>query len=279
MPTYVVGVDSTPPSLAALRWTQDLARRTGADVKVVAVWFVPPTDDVGLAYAVDPLEEAAVAMLERSLAEVPADGVSRSGVTIVQGSVARGLLDAASDADLLVVGIRAHSDFERIIGSVAVQCAQHAPCPFVAVPESAPAPGDLVSVAYDGSESADTALRWAASVTSGDDLRLRIITVWEKNQWTGSRVLAGDPVSPDDRAVEELEATVARVLPDVANDVDYCPVFGPGKVTPHLVDAAEGSSLLVVGSRGRGGFTGLLLGSVSQRCLESSPIPVAVIRN
>ena len=278
MSSYVVGVDSSPASLSALRWTQELAKRTGADVKAVTVWIMPPSDVSGVPYPMDPLQEAAEAVLERSLAAVPADGVERTGEAMVHASIPWGLIEAAADADLLVVGTRPHSTFERVLGAVAIQCAQHAQCPFIAVPESAPDPGDLVAVAYDGSDTADTALRWAVSVTSGTDLRLRIIAVWEKNASVTAPFVVDESVALDDRALEGLKAAVRNAVPDIDDDVEYRPVFGPGKVTPHLLDGAEDASLLVVGSRGRGGFSGLLLGSVSQRCLEASAIPVAVIR-
>lgn len=279
MPKYVVGVDGSTASLAALRWTQQLAARTGAEVEAVSAWAIPPASDVSVAYAIEPLEEAARIRLDRSLAQVPADGVERTGRTILSSSAAWGLIEAAEEADALVVGTRAHSTFERVIGSVAIQCAQHSPVPFFAVPESAPPPGDLVAVAYDGSDSAEAALRWASAIASSSGSRLRVIAVWEKTLWEGGPRLADDPVAPEDRAVEALRAQVAAVVSDIGPGTDYRPVFGPDEVTPHLLAAAEGASLLVVGSRGRGGFTGLLLGSVSQRCLESSPIPVAVIRN
>ncbi|MFW2381029.1 MAG: universal stress protein [Acidimicrobiales bacterium] len=273
MPTYVVGVDGSPASLGALGWTQQLAKRTGAVVKAVVVWVIPPADGTAGPQAIEMLKSAAQNALDRSLSEVPANGSSRTGETILHASVAWGLIDSAAEADLLVVGARPHSKFERVVGSVAVQCAQHAKCPFLAVPESSPPPGDLVAVAYDGSDSAEAALKWAASITTGSDMKLRVLAVSEEAAQTI------DPGSRDDRAVEELRETVTRVVPDIGDDVEYQPIYGQGKVTTHLVEGAEGASLLAVGSRGRGGFTGLLLGSVSQRCLESSPIPVAVIRD
>lgn len=267
MSTYVVGVDGSPASLGALAWTQELAKRTGADVRVVVAWVLPPADAAAGLQNIELMKSAAQNALDRSLSEVPADGVSRTGETMLHASVAWGLIDSSAEADLLVVGARAHSKFERVVGSVAIQCAQHAKCPFLAVPESSPPPGDLVAVAYDGSESADAALKWAASITADGEMKLRVVEVLEED------------ASTDDQAVEEIKSAVARVVPDVGGDVDYRPVFGPGKVSPHLIEGAQGASVLVVGSRGRGGFTGLLLGSVSQRCLESSPIPVAVIRD
>jgi len=267
VPTYVVGVDGSPASLGALGWTQELAKRTGADVKAVVAWVIPPADGTAGPQTIELLKSAAQNALDRSFSEVPANGVSRSGATVLHASVAWGLIDSAAGADLLVVGARPHSKFERVVGPVAVQCAQHAKCPFLAVPESSPPPGDLLAVAYDGSESAAAALKWAASITAGGDMKLRVVAVREEN------------ASSDDRAVEQLRESVTRVVPVVGGDVEYRPVFGPGKVTPRLVEAAKGASVLAVGSRGRGGFTGLLLGSVSQRCLESSPIPVAVIRH
>ena len=279
MQTIVVGVDGSGESLDALRWAQALARRNQAVVKVVTAWMIPAGWGAGGtgASVVEQLEEGAKLRLRESLEAVPADGVDRVGETSLGVSVSGGLIAAASEADLLVVGTRAHSRFERVVGSVAIQCAQYAQCPFVAVPKDAPPLGELVAVAYDGSDSSRAALEWAAQVTAAADMGLRVIAVWERAGWSHD-VVAHDPVDPEDRAVEELKRAVASVVPDAAERAEYRPVHGPEKVAPYLLEAAEDASMLVVGSRGRGGFTGLLLGSVSQRCLEASPIAVAVIR-
>ena len=279
VPTYVVGVNSSTESLDALRWAQRLAQKTDAAIRAVTAWVIPPDDRSGAMYVLESLEQGAETMLEASLEAVPAGDVQRSSATVVSASVPWALIEEAGRADLLIVGTRAHSKFERVLGSVAIQCAQHSPVPFIAVPESAPPPGDIVAVAYDGSDTSNAALEWAASVTASSDLTLRIITVWEQAGWDAGPALADDPVSAEDRAVEELRTTVERVVPDIGDNVEYRPVLGPDKVVPYLLEAADGASLLVVGSRGRGGFTGLLLGSVSQRCLESSAIPVAVVRD
>ena len=279
VPTYVVGVNGSAESLDALRWAQELAKRTGAAVRVVSAWSIPPDPGGGVAYAIESLEEGAQLALESALRNVPAGEVDREGETVLSTSVPWALIDAGANADLLVVGTRPHSRFERVLGSVAIQCAQHAQSPFIAVPEASPPPGDLVAVAYDGSDSSDAALEWAAAITAGGEMTLRVIAVWEPNVWRSGPAVADDPVSPEDRAIEGLKATVEAAIPAIGDRVEYRPVLASGKVVPHLLEAAEGASLLVMGSRGRGGFAGLLLGSVSQRCLESSPIPVAVIRD
>jgi nucleotide-binding universal stress UspA family protein len=279
VPSYVVGVNSSAESLDALRWAQQLAKRTGAAIRAISAWTIPSDSGAGATYAIDSLEAGARSMLDESLEAVPADGVTRTGETVLRSSVPWALIEEGGNADLLIVGTREHSRFERALGSVAIQCAQHAHGPFIAVPQLAPPPGDTVAVAYDGSESSNAALEWAASITARNDMKLRVVAVWEPALWNASPAIVNNPVSPEDRAIETLRATVEAAMPDIGNDVEYRPVLGPDKVVPYLLEAAVGASLLVVGSRGRGGFTGLLLGSVSQRCLESSPIAVAVIRD
>ncbi len=279
MPTYVVGVNNSPESLDALRWAQELAKRTGAAIRAVNAWMIPTDPGAGTVYTMDLFEEGAQVRLDRSLEAVPADGVERTGETVLSASVPLGLIEEGAKDDLLVVGTREHSRFERALGSVAIQCAQHANGPFIAVPQSAPQLGDTVAVAYDESDSSNAALEWAASITAGNDTKLRVIAVWEPARWETTGAVTGESVSPEDHAIEELRAAVEGAVPDIGDDVEYRPVQGSDKVVPHLLEAAAGASLLVVGSRGRGGFKGLLLGSVSQRCLESSPIAVAVIRN
>ena len=86
-------------------------------------------------------------------------------------------------------------------------------------------------------------------------------------------------LTDEDRALELLREQVEQIVPDAADRIDYRPVHAEEHVASHLLEASEGAGALVMGSRGRGGFTGLLLGSVSQRCLERSEIPVAIIRD
>jgi len=284
MESIVVGVNGTAESLGALRWAQQLAGRTGATIHAVAVWTLPPaaSADAGAAYDAaflyNELEDIAREKLEEALANVPSEGTTRSSRSELSASISGGLIHAADDSDLLVLGVRRHAGFERFLGTTALQCVQYATCPVIVVPDTAPTLTDTIAVAFDGSESSHEALRWAADVASTRDLVLRVISVWEGRDFPGAALFADDTVDPSDIALEGLRAAVAAVVPDLPAKVEHVPVEAKNKVVAHLLEAAEGASLLVVGSRGRGGFRGLLLGSVSQRCLESATVPVAVIR-
>jgi len=284
MRTVVVGVDGSPASLDALRWAQGVAG--DATVRAVTSWAYPvEMTSMGMeggyvapAIPLDVMEENARRIIDDACAMVPATGVERTAEVVLGMTEAKGLLEAAEAADLLVIGTRPHSKLQRALGTIAIQCAQHAPCPFVAVPESAPPVGDLIAVAFDGSGPSRTALGWAGEMAGRLGLGLRVIAAWEGTHAPGGVRLHDDPVAPDDRAIEGLRDAVEDAVPGLAERVELCPVHSSGAIAGNLVAAAEGAGALVMGSRGRGGFRGLMLGSVSQRCLESSPLPVVIIR-
>lgn len=286
MGTFVVGIDGSDESVGALRWALTLA---GSDhqVRAVVVWAYPIEVAGGFGYGAamatvipyDEIQAGAQATLDHALSQVDARGADLSGETIVAASPTAGLVEAAQDADVLIVGTRHHSTLDRVfVGSVANQCAHHAPCPFVAVPASAPPIGDVIAVAIDGSDSAAAALRWASTIATGLDVGLRVIAVWEQVGWPGGPRLADPPRSDDELALDELRAKVEEIAPDAVDRAELRPVHADRHVADHLLEVADGAGMLVMGSRGRGGFAGLLLGSVSQRCLEGSEIPVAIIR-
>jgi len=138
----------------------------------------------------------------------------------------------------------------------------------------------MIVVGVDGSDESKEALRWAL-----EEARLRDATVRAVYAWRDPYVLAPGFGLPEDfefdalreRAVETLDAVVA----EVAGKTSHVPVEGvvaEGPAGSVLVQAAEGAELLVVGSRGHGGFVGLLLGSVSQQCVTHAPCPVLVVR-
>jgi len=138
----------------------------------------------------------------------------------------------------------------------------------------------LIVVGVDGSDESKEALRWAI-----DEAHLRKATVRAIHVWTYPLIFAGEFVPPDmvdahslrDAAQKALDETVAEVAGD--NPDAYIErVVEHGSVAHVLVDAAKEASLLVVGSRGHGGFTGSLLGSVSQQCAHHAPCAVVIIR-
>jgi nucleotide-binding universal stress UspA family protein len=136
----VVGVDGSPASRAALRWAAVEARRRDAPLRVVHAWEpLPPIYMKRLR-----LKEAAVEDAARAeLAECVRSGLrgykdSNVETGLVRGSAACGLVDAGSDAQLLVVGARGRGGFEDLlIGSTSSQCVIHAPCPVAVVREPA----------------------------------------------------------------------------------------------------------------------------------------------
>ena len=136
-PRIVVGVDGSPSSLAALRWAVRQARLSGGTVDAVYAWQIPA---VMVGFGVAPivmadfgyLEEAASKCLEAAIDEVTGPGDPPVRKRVVHDIPAQALLDAAADADLLVVGSRGHGGFaDALLGSVSQHCVHHARCPVV----------------------------------------------------------------------------------------------------------------------------------------------------
>lgn len=132
----VVGIDGSQPSKAALRWALRQARLTGATVDAVIAWDFPATYGWQMApLQTDDIETAATKTIEATINDVVG---SEPGVPVhphvTRGHAAQVLLDAADDAELIVVGNRGHGGFAgALLGSVSQHCVQHAPCPVVVV--------------------------------------------------------------------------------------------------------------------------------------------------
>jgi nucleotide-binding universal stress UspA family protein len=128
----VVGIDGSPPSLAALSWAARQAELTGAGLEVVMCWewpwssgwAVPVPDDFDPAGDIRRTLETALAPLRTARPGVALDG------RVVEGHPAPVLVEQSVGADLLVVGNRGHGGFAgMVIGSVSEHCAVHAHCP------------------------------------------------------------------------------------------------------------------------------------------------------
>ena len=135
-----------------------------------------------------------------------------------------------------------------------------------------------IVVGVDGSEAGTDALRWAVGEAEMRAASLQIVHAWqipyaESSGFTGISIV---PADLEECARQELEGAVS--------DVDLTRLATPAEVvlvhrSPAigLVEAAKGADLLVVGTRGRGGFAGLLLGSVSQQVAHHAPCPVVIV--
>jgi len=138
----VVGVDGSEGSLRALRWAADEARLRDAVLEVVTSWHYPVLATIP-AFGVQPPAEELAEEARKGLIELlRSEGItSASGLTVfervVEGSPAGVLVDAAADADLLVLGSRGHGGFSGLLlGSVSQTVVSHARCPVVVVPPS-----------------------------------------------------------------------------------------------------------------------------------------------
>lgn len=132
-------------------------------------------------------------------------------------------------------------------------------------------------VGIDGSESSRLALKWAAEEAELRGAELHVVHACSYPVITGFGTYPALPAPGLFRGEAErmLDQQIEEVLGQ-ADDAVREVVFGPPAGV--LVEASKGADLLVVGARGRGGFSGLLLGSVSQQCVHHATCPVAVIR-
>ncbi|SDL20129.1 Nucleotide-binding universal stress protein, UspA family [Glycomyces sambucus] len=137
---------------------------------------------------------------------------------------------------------------------------------------------ERIVVGADGSEESVEAVRWAVRQAALTGATVQVVTAWEVPMAYGAgMMIMPDEAEFDAAAKQVAEQTVrAAAAEDGQVQVERTTVMGhPARV---LTEAAEGAALLVLGGRGRGGFKGMLLGSVSQHCVANGPCPVVVVR-
>jgi nucleotide-binding universal stress UspA family protein len=277
--TIVVGVDGSAASERALRWAIDEAGHRSSALRLVHGWTYAIGGHVAVSETIQLLADASQSLLDRevALARSIAPDLVIDGV-LVQRAPAQSLLEASADADLLVVGTRGHGDLATFfIGSVADACVRHATVPVAVVrPEAVEHEGGAVLVGVDGSETSLEALRWARREAAIRDARVTVVHAWQETYATELSVMAGADADAIEREAREtlihaVEATSSSGGPDPQQSLVRDTAAGA------LLDASREAALLVVGSRGRGGFTGLLLGSVSRRCVHGAACPLVVV--
>lgn len=287
----VVGVDGSEGSVQALRWALGEALARKAVLEPVAVWQSPYDFGEELLFPV--AEEKIAAGAKERLDAAVAEAVGDQRGVVVEASVLHGdpaqtLCDRSSDAELLVVGSRGHGGFAGLLlGSVSLKCAHHSRCPVAIVHnarhrETVSGPGGRVVVGVDGSEGSRRALRWALSDAGCRGWAVDAVSVW-RDPYGGEMAFEyqapyfrRDRAARLERAEEDLAEAVAEAVgasPAVAVE----PVVVDGDPAQILCDRSAEADLLVVGSRGHGGFARLLLGSVSSACAHHSRCPVVIV--
>jgi len=280
----VVGVDGSSHGRHALRFALSEAALRGAGVDVVSSWAVPPlaATGVGLVPAFDLLR----AELGDSARQVVAGELAAAAGLEIEQHVAQGdaagvLVEAAAGADLLVVGSRGRGGVTgTVLGSVSRACLQHAPCPVAVVHDAGPTERSRIVVGVDGSPGARAAQEWAYAEAELRDVGVFAVCAYDEPWGIATAGMSSAAAVAEVRtalaveAGEVLEAAYAAA-PDSVGVTSQAIRSAAG---PALVSAADGSALLVVGSRGRGGFTSLLLGSVSQYCAAHARGVVVVVR-
>lgn len=289
----LVGIDGSASSLHALDWATALARRSGQPLTIVCSYSLPSFAAASLDGGYAALDDSSIQAGARVVLDEAVARAALSGVTatahLATGDAAGVLIEMTKDYSLAVVGTRGRGGFaERLLGTVSSALPAHAHCPTVVVPlrsdepaldEDAVAPLRRIIVGVDGSPSARGALDRAIEQALLWDAEL--VAVAGVPVGSGSGLLAWLPASIDH---EQVLADVTKGLDAI---VDAAEAAHPGVTIRRIVldgtgaelltEFSTASDLLVVGSRGRGGFAGLLLGSTSQAVLHHSACPVMVV--
>lgn len=285
----VVGFDTSPEADSALEWARGVA---GPDDRIVVVhaWELPLVTGYDMVVTIDPAEIEQLS--EQGLQElVERIGDDRIEPITHQGHAGRALVSQADDvdADMIVVGHRGKGRMAMMLGSTANYVLHHTERPVVVIRGERAAPPKRVVVGVDDHDLVDDdgpgmhenesvrALRWAYAMPGVEEIR--VVHAWFLPALAvGMFATVATEIETMDAGAEQI---VGRVMVAAGPPPDGVQVVGEAvRGTPGfaLIEASRDADLVVVGSRGRGGFAGLLLGSTSAEVASHSHAPVAVIR-
>lgn len=284
----VVGYDGSPESGLALTWAVQAAKERGLPLRILIAWTMPPVNLAGLGATdesalMDELRLQSAATAERAMSHVHELAPDLAASTEVAVSTpAAALVEESHEARMVVVGSRGLGGFSGLmLGSVSRQVAAHADCPVVVVRKVANAKAREVVVGVDGSKQSLNALDFAFDFASRRGLRVRVVHTWEVPP---IGAITGVPTFSPPELLEDIKGNEMRVTAETLAghrdrypDVEIQQEVMRGTPVQTLAQMSETAALVVVGSRGRGGFLGLLLGSVSHGLLHHAHCPVAVV--
>jgi nucleotide-binding universal stress UspA family protein len=292
--SILVGVDGSLASLHALDWAIALASKNGSKITIACSYSLPTFAAASIDGGFAALDDSSIQEGARVVLEGAAKRVKDAGIPVIaqiaSGDPAGALVELSADHNLVVVGTRGRSGFtERLLGTVSSALPAHAKCPVVVVPGHGLRDSDQlppieeikrVVVGVDGSAISLGALKKA--VHHAKIWNAELVAVGAVPLSKGAGILAWvGPASVDHEEVlrgyaEKLDAIVDEVEAE-HEDLRIRRIVLDGTGAELLTEFSEAADLLVVGSRGRGGFAGLLLGSTSQAVLHHSKCPVLVV--
>ena len=288
----VVGVDGSPSSDMAVRWAAQEAGMRNVPLSLVHVVERPPWDLFALGggalpppYETNEWEKNEGQEIISAAVKLAKDSVQNGSlpqvhVQVYFSAAGPALFDLSTQARLIVVGCRGHSRVGRVLlGSVITGLIHHARCPVAVIHDEIPIasrPSQLpVVVGIDGSPASES-----ATATAFDEASWRGVELIALHAWSDAHVSDIPSVEWSAQQAVGEEALAERLAgwreryPDVTVRRRIV-LDAPAR---HLLEAAESSQLLVVGSHGRGGFPGMLLGSVSTAVAQAARVPVIVAR-
>lgn len=286
----VVGSDGSPTARSAVDWAAKRANRDKLPLTILATYpegqiptrgaiFKDLTKGVGPLDHIKHLREGAEAHLTETADRVRKEHPElQVEAALAQGDAAAVLAAASETAFVVVVGARGESaPFSvRALGGVADAVTHDAKGSVIVVPQDMQGdPNGPVIVGVDDSDEARAAAERAGRAASRAGAELIAVHAWNEVPWLGFEVTHKAP-SPEEHtaAIRKFVEPSLVDYPDVK--VSYRNLLG--HPADEITKLSRGAQLVVVGSRGRGGFAGLLLGSVSRHVLRASHCPVMVTR-
>ncbi|TQF67132.1 universal stress protein [Rhodococcus spelaei] len=280
----VVGVDGSDSSKAAVAWAADSAAARGTTLRLVSA-ALAPLPFAGMAAVGQDFYDDLEAESRRLLDEARTIALERAPDLVVEASLHAGqpvpvLLDWSERAALVVLGSRGRGEFTgAVLGSVADALATHGSCPVVVIRGAVTEPGNgPVVVGVDGSANSGPAI--GAAFTEASLRGSTLVAAFAASDHAVDRFL--NVVHEPDTALDSVREALAAALagweekfPDVAVER----VVAKDRPVQLLLDQAGTAQLVVVGSRGRGGFRGMLLGSTSRALLHGVECPLMIVRD
>ncbi len=280
----LVGVDGSDASFKATWWAANYAKHAGLTLQIVCAYSLPSYAAVSFDATYTAMGDDAVAhsdaeeILSKAKAIADQQGVSAETL-IVTGDPSSVFVELSRNYNLIVIGNRGKGGLaERLLGTTSSSLPAYAYCPIVVVPYTDDDGTVMhlsntitrVAVGSDESKWGLKALEIAAAFAHAWGAKLTVISAVPalRNGRTEEGVLD----SYEDDLNTRLEPIVKQ-YPELVIDKSVV----PGSAVDALTAASKENDVVVVGSRGRGGFTGLLLGSISQGLLQHSVSPVYVV--